>query len=169
MFGIQLDMQSVKMCSAEFGEVMARYLCTVKALKMWFQGAHHVTKGTSFAGDHVHLYGEIYERFEDELDVIAEKAIGIGAAEDVICPRGIASGASEILQQLPSPVGQTSLGLAACGLSIAKAHLKYLDWLYGALKESGDMTLGLDDFIMASANGHEKFVYLLQQRVKQDV
>jgi hypothetical protein len=169
MFKMELDVQSTKSCSAGFGEIMANYLCTVKALKMWFQGAHHVTKGTGFAGDHIHLYGEIYETFDDELDVIAEKTIGIGNAEDAVCPRGIASGASEILQQLPSPVGQTSLGLAACGLSIMKAHLRYLDWLYGALKEAGDMTLGLDDFIMASANGHEKFVYLLQQRVKQDI
>jgi hypothetical protein len=169
MFGLELQVQSADKCSAGFGEIMSTYLATTKALQMWFQGAHHVSKGTSFAGDHVLLYSEIYEKLDDELDVIAEKALGIGNVEDAVCPRGIASGASEILQQLPSPVGQTSLGLAACGLSIARAHLKYLDWLYGKLEESGDMTLGLDDFIMSSANGHEKFVYMLQQRVKRDV
>lgn len=164
-----MQIQSASKCSASFGEIMSTYLATTKALQMWFQGAHHVSKGTSFAGDHVLLYFEIYEQLDEELDVIAEKTLGIGNVEDAVCPRGIASGASEILQQLPSPVGQTSLGLAACGLSIARAHLKYLDWLYGALEESGDMTLGLDDFIMSSANRHEKFVYMLQQRVKQDV
>jgi DNA-binding ferritin-like protein len=169
MFGIELEIGGTSKCSSEFGETMANFIGTVKALQMWFQGAHHVTKGSGFAGDHSLLYSEIYDKFDDEVDVIAEKALGIGNDENAVCPRGVASRASEILQNLPSPVGQTSLGLAACGLSIMKAHLRYLDWLYDALDEAGDMTLGLDDFIMASANGHEKFVYLLQQRVKQDI
>ena len=41
--------------------LLAEYLGCVRALGLWFHGAHQLTKGSGFAGDHVDLYGKIYE------------------------------------------------------------------------------------------------------------
>jgi len=37
---------------------------------------------------------------------------------------------------------------------------------YDKLKEMDDISLGLDDFLMATANAHETNLYLLQQASK---
>jgi hypothetical protein len=37
---------------------------------------------------------------------------------------------------------------------------------YKALKDSGDLTLGLDDYLMALANKHETNVYLIKRRLE---
>ena len=45
-------------------------------------------------------------------------------------------------------------------------HLERIARCYHAAKESGQITLGVDDLLMANANTNERFVYLLQQRAK---
>ena len=54
---------------------VAKYIGCTKALLTWFHAAHHVTKGTGFAGDHVSLYGEIYNGINEDLDALIEKFI----------------------------------------------------------------------------------------------
>ena len=58
--------------------------------------------------------------------------------------------------------------IASVGLQIIRDYLEGLELLYRDLKQSDELSLGLDDFIMTSANTHEGYVYLLQQRVKME-
>ena len=44
-----------------------------------------------------------------------------------------------------------------------------LEILFKELESSGELSLGLNDFLAASANSHENHVYLLQQRVKTEI
>ena len=55
------------------------------------------------------------------------------------------------------------------GLQIEKDFLKFSQNIYNELKRAGAMTLGLDDMIMANANAHEGYYYLLQQRIKSSL
>jgi DNA-binding ferritin-like protein len=152
--------------ASNFQEVMIELAATARALQLWFHGAHHTTKGTAFIGDHVNLYGAIYEKLDGELDIIIEKAIGIGEDESVACPVMLTARSLELLQQYPSPVGLTSLALVTCAKTLVRGYLGFLQHVSEELASSGELTLGLDDFLAASANGHETIVYLLGQREK---
>ena len=147
-------------------ELMIPYLQRLRAMTLWFHGAHVLTKGTGFAGDHVNLYGKIYSELVEELDAALEKAVGLSKNENTACPIKITGGALQILNQYPSPADTSALTIAATGLELEEDYLETTANLYKNLKETNSLTLGLDDFLMASANQHEGYVYLLGQRIK---
>lgn len=145
--------------------MVLEYVGFMRAMQLWFHGAHHLTRGQSFSGDHVNLYGRIYQTIEDQIDGVIEKAIGL-FGDELGCPLHITEKALEIMSEYPSPIEMNSSGLGAIGLQLEKDFLKFSQNFYNSLKNSGAMTLGLDDMIMATANAHETHVYLLQQRIK---
>jgi len=144
------------------------YISFLRMMELWFHGAHHLTRGDSFSGDHVNLYGKIYGAIGDQVDPAVEKGIGLFGDE---CgdPMMITAQATMIMSEYPSPRELPPAGIAAIGFQIEKDFLKFSQSIYESLKQSGAMTLGLDDMIMANANAHEGHVYLLQQRIKRSL
>jgi len=149
--------------------IMSEYIATTRALHLWFHGAHNVTRGVGFAGDHVHIYGEIYTNIQDDIDGLIEKAVGLFNDEMLACPTAITARAAEVLKEYPSPSSLSALAIAASGKSLLKAYLSFLQHTYDELKEHGVVTLGLEDFISSAANKYEGYVYLLQQREKSEL
>jgi len=149
-------------------KLMIEYCGFLRMIHLWFHGAHHQVSGSSFAGDHVNLYGKIYVEVQEQVDGAIEKSIGLFGDE---CgdPVEITKKALKIMMMYPNPVAQTATGIAAAGLQIIKDYLKLSQEVYDVLNDSGDLSLGLDDFIMANANNHETYVYLLQQRIKSEM
>lgn len=45
-------------------------------------------------------------------------------------------------------------------------HYELLTNIYKQLEEANELPLGLDDFLAASADEYDRFIYLLQQRLK---
>jgi len=148
--------------------IMIEYCGFLRMIHLWFHGAHHLTSGPSFSGDHVNLYGKIYTEVQEQVDGAIEKSIGL-FGEECGDPIEITKKALEIMREYPSPIEQSPAGIAAVGLQIERDYLAFSKVLYSGLKKSGDLSLGLDDFIMANANAHETFVYLLQRRIKSEV
>lgn len=140
--------------------VMLSYL---RAMQAWFHGAHHVTGGEGFAGDHTDLYTRIYEAMIEDYDGAAEKAVGL-ADESLACPIKVMDHANKIISKFQSPCDLSAIEIAKHGYHIILKYLKFLDHLYETLDEKDELTLGLDDFIMAMANDYETFAYLLKQR-----
>lgn len=140
--------------------------CT-RAVQMWFQAAHHLTKGKGFAGDHNLLYSEIYEYADDEFDGYVERNIGLTSFEESACPIMIAQQAIQILNTLPDVVNQTDFAIACCALTVAQKHLEKIESTYHLLQSNNEITLGLDDMLMSNANDYERFVYLLRMRSKE--
>lgn len=148
--------------------MMLEYIGFLRVIQLWFHGAHHLTRGESFSGDHVNLYGKIYPAAEGQFDGAVEKGIGL-FGDELGCPLHITEKALEIMSEYPSPIELKAAGQAAIGLQIEKDFLEFSQNFYSALKQAGAMTLGLDDMIMANANAHETNVYLLQQRIKSSL
>ena len=145
------------------------YIATFRALHLWFHSAHNVTRGTGFAGDHVLLYGEIYQAFQDDIDAIIEKAIGLTGDESMACPIGITSNALAIMQGYTSPWQLDPIGIAAMGERMVSDYLSFSTDMFAVLEDAGTLSLGLNDFIMAHANKYETYVYLLRQRIKTNL
>lgn len=142
-------------------------LFNIKAMEVWFHGAHHVTGGIGFAGDHINLYSKIYEDISDDFDSAVEKAVGL-LNEDIACPKSIMSGANKIIASFETPCGKSSNDIAKIGLEIISDYIFSLTEIYNSLKDSESLTLGLDDFIMSMANDYEEILYLLKQRALDD-
>lgn len=148
---------------------MSQYLGMLRAMHLWFHGAHNVVRGAGFAGDHVDLFGKIYLATQDEIDGAIEKAIGTTGDEGLGCPTHITQMALQVLSNYPSPPAISSLAMSAVGLEMEKHYLEMLEVMFDELDEAGVLSLGLNDHLAASANAHEANVYLLQQRVKTEL
>lgn len=149
--------------------ILTEYVGTTRALHLWFHGAHHITRGSGFLGDHIHLYGEIYQRIQDDIDVVIEKAVSILEDESAACPIKITSIALDILKEYPSPSDHTALAIAAHAKNLMVAYVKMLESMFQELQEIEGMTLGLEDQISSTCNAYESFIYLLQQREKSEL
>lgn len=147
-------------------EILSGYIGMIRAMQLWFQSAHNLTKGPGFAGDHVNLYGKIYTDLQDEYDAAVEKAIGITGDEGIGCPKHVTSVALGILGRYPSPAGMSSLDIAKAASGMVNDYIDTITDLFYTLEEMGSLPLGLNDFLAASANTHESYAYLLSQRIK---
>ena len=134
-----------------------------RAMIAWFHAAHHVTKGTGFGGDHVNLYGEIYTTFDEDLDGIVEKGIGLTGDETLADPVSSLSMAAGLLAQQPASANQDAETIACNAFEVIKYYVKAIESIYAQFEACG-MSLGLDDLLQGLANQYETYVYLLQQR-----
>ncbi len=144
------------------------YIAFVRAAYSWFHAAHHVTSGAAFAGDH-ELYSEIYNDYLQVLDGIIEKSVGSCGIEIVAAPIPSLELSIAVLKGYPSPESMTSLAIAGAALQLEQDYLQATDELFRTLEQMGSLPLGLNDFLAASANKHDTFVYKLTQRVKSEV
>jgi len=148
---------------------LVNYVGSLRALQLWFHSAHVLAKGTGFAGDHVHLYGRIYDEVTDEIDTAIEKAVGITDNEVMACPRVITYKAMEVLMDYPVPTNASAIKIALTALALVKSYIAFVEQMFGDLEEADELSLGLNDFLAQSANTFEGYAYLLQQRVKTEM
>ena len=156
--GTRLDDKSI--------DLMVERVAWLRALHQWFHGAHHVVRGTSYSGDHGILYDRIYTGIQDEVDGAMEKVIGLTASEQTACPKMLAARALKILNRYPSPSDLNPLQIAQTGLRMEKEYLDFITSMFYDMENRGALPLGLNDQIAASANTHETYAYLLQQRAQ---
>lgn len=149
-------------------DVLSAFISYVRAAYHWFHAAHHSTSGTAFNGDH-DLYAEIYEDYLAVLDGIIEKSIGSCGFESAAAPLHSLKLVVKILEGYPSPETLTSLAIASTALQFERDYLSVVEELFKSLESTGSLPLGLNDFLAASANKHDVFVYKLVQRVKTEI
>tara|TARA_R100000008_G_scaffold34532_1_gene19546 strand:- start:2151 stop:2720 length:570 start_codon:yes stop_codon:yes gene_type:complete len=148
---------------------LSQYLGMLRAMHLWFHGAHNVSRGAGFGGDHVNLFGVIYLKIQEEMDAAIEKAVGVTGDEGIACPMHITNLAVQAMGNYPSPPAITSLAMASVGLEMEKNFLELVETMFYELESAGSLSLGLNDFLAQTANSHEENVYLLQQRVKTEL
>ena len=147
-------------------EIMAAYVGFTRAFHLWFHGAHNVTKGPGFAGDHNSLYGPIYLEVQDTIDRVIEKGIGVFDDESIGCPMRITSDASIVLASWESPVGVDAERIADIALEYAEQFVFMDERVATTLEEMGALSFGLENLLAELADVHEGYVYLLRQRAK---
>ena len=99
--------------------MMLEYIGFLRMIHLWFHGAHHLTRGTGFSGDHVNLYSKIYVSAAEQFDGAVEKGIGL-LGDELGCPIHITEKTLEIMSEYPSPLELKAAGQAAVGLQIEK-------------------------------------------------
>lgn len=146
--------------------LFVNFLGTLKSIQIWFHSAHVLSKGPGFAGDHVHIYGEIYTQAGERYDQAVEKFVALTNNESFACPIQSTELAAKALRSYPTPVDQSDLMIATIAHQMVRNFILQLEKLNADLEKQGAMTLGLSDYLSSLANEYENYFYYLQQRVK---
>lgn len=143
--------------AGEEGKEFKLLLSFVRALTHIFQYMHWRSSGTNYYGDHL-LYDRIYSETVNEIDQIAEKAIGLADNSNAIHPIEDAKYTATIISKLVSgefnPESFSEMGIAA-----EKELLKLIERMM-----SNNKSDGVQNMLQGIADKHEGHLYLLQQR-----
>lgn len=145
----------------ELKKALTDILTVLRLQYLSYQNSHWTTKGTNFYGNHL-LFQRLYESVESEIDTFGERIVGhVGPEALALCAQ------LNDMHQLCEEWCKES-DYAKRGLASEMLLQKVLKEKYEALKESGELTLGLDDLIMATASNHESNIYLLKQALRKE-
>ena len=141
-------------------EVVRRLLCDVlgclRTQYLSYQTSHWQVVGQSFYGNHL-LFARLYESVQKQVDELAEKLVGYLGREVVGLDHQIKHIAGYTMRWSKIDCHHKR------GLQSEADLQAALKRAYDGIKQVNAMTLGLDDWIMATANAHEENEYLLQQ------
>lgn len=137
--------------------IASLYIATLKAMSLIHQHNHWTTQSLNFYGNHL-LFERIYKTALDNLDSAGEKFMGLFGSKCLGYDMQ-ASLLNKVLLKYKNLEGSP----AEMSLSVERDFLKFSKEAYDAFDKEGQLTLGLDDMIMAIASERESSVYLLQQ------
>ena len=141
-------------------------LVHLKYLYALHQNHHWTSMGDPFYGDHL-LFQRLYQATVEEIDGLAEKAIGLGSTTNV----NLMLQTSQLLKLVTSEgtasMIPTSSDLAKKSLMAEMNFLKVIDIMISCLQECGLLTNGLSNMLQGIADIHEGHIYLLKQRVSK--
>ena len=147
--------------SGSLKKALTDILTVLRLQYLSYQNSHWMTKGTNFYGNHL-LFQRLYESVESEVDTFGERIVGhVGPDALNLCMQ------VSTMHELCEAWCKES-NLAQRGLDSEMFLQKLLKEKYDELKESGELTLGLDDLIMATASNHESNIYLLKQALRKE-
>jgi len=133
-------------------------LTALLALHQLYYFAHWTSQGEGFYGDH-QLFTQLYEGVQADFDDIAERIVGHGGNQ--------ALDPSALFTQASAQNAQWMNGSASMFDAAFRAEQEFqaiLQTTYDTLDQTGGLSLGIDDLLMAIASKHEKHQYMLKQR-----
>jgi DNA-binding ferritin-like protein len=141
--------------------ILLGVLAHLRLLQQQHYTAHWAMEGEPFYGDHL-LFERLYENLSDEFDTLAEKIVCFYGSDAV--------GLQDQMHQMENMSRNwDAIDCPVHRSIVAEEKLQdRLEVAYDKISDRGDMTLGLDDYIMALANDHETHLYLLNQKLRCD-
>ena len=141
-------------------ELVCRFLGDVLAILraqgISYQTSHWQLQGDNFYGQHL-LFDRLYNSVLKQVDELAEKLVGYLGSEAVELSLQV-----QEIQRICAGWLVVE-GHVSRGLRSEQDLQDTISAAYSGIKQAGAMTLGLDDWLMATANAHEENSYLLQQ------
>lgn len=141
-------------------KVMVDLLASLRAAFMVYRNAHWQVDGTGYYGNHL-LLQRIYEDAQKHVDQVAERMVGYYGPGAVELDGRQADLIQQYLEQFNSAGDPLERSLAA-----AMGVRQSLKNAYDHIKGEGEMTLGLDDLLMAISSSKDEHIYLLQQALE---
>lgn len=137
---------------------MQELLAVLRAAYMTYRTEHWSVHGDDYYGNHLMLQ-RIYEETEKHVDATGERIVGYWGPEAV----DQAKQSKRVEHWMRDFEHKDPL---RGSLKAAKAIQKQIDTAYRTLDKEGDLSLGLDDFLMAMSNDKDTHVYLLEQALR---
>jgi len=134
--------------------LLNEYLAMLRLVALIHQHGHWKCKSPEFYANHL-LFERIYDNAAERVDGIAEKLIGLYGNAALKH-----DGQTKLINKMNK---YTSDDHIQNSLDAEKDFIEMAEDLYNRIKEIGEMTLGLDDLIMAQSSEAETSVFLLSQ------
>ena len=133
----------------------------LRALKWNYWNSHWMVSGEPYYGDHL-LFERLYSTvIDDQIDTLAEKIV---AYDPSILREGtMRSAFNSFLDKYQREFARSPVQR---GIAMERKCKKSIKTVYEELKSSGCLSLGMDDFLMATASERETAFYLLNQRAR---
>lgn len=136
-------------------ELLKEVLAALRAQQWLYQTLHWQAKGENFYELHL-LFERLYDSLDDQVDTLAEKIVGYYGSENVDRADAIARAQKWIgTWSKEDPV--------EAAIEAEKQFQGLLRRAYDTMSKKNELSLGLDDFLMATASEHETALYLLGQ------
>jgi len=145
-------------------ETLQILLSVLRAVHFCHWTLHWQVRGESFGGDH-ELMGKIYDLLSGEIDQLGEKIVSGWGREGADMRMSITMMYGEVLGMTEELLGVEPMEMA---LYLEEELQQVFRQTYDDLKASGDLSLGMDEFIMSMANAHETNLYVLRARCGVD-
>jgi DNA-binding ferritin-like protein len=146
-----------------FAFFLKKVLYILRALKFCAWNTHWNVQGDPYYGDHL-LFQRIYQgKVDDWIDTLAEKMVylGISTNDEQVFEQVYVAHIRRYFDEATN--SQRSIQV------MYDIVLKTMIALASAYKEgtkTKNMSLGMDDYLMATSNELETFAYLIKQRLK---
>jgi len=131
----------------------------LRAQYWMYQTLHWQACGDVAYAKHL-LFQRLYEAVQGEVDALAEKIAGIYGAQWLAAQHQLPAFAAML-----NKWGQDSTDGIAAALRSEEEMQELFKSTYDTMKARDALTLGLDDWLMATASAHETSLYLLRQHV----
>jgi DNA-binding ferritin-like protein len=142
-------------------------LNVLNAVAMIHHTCHWRTSGAQSYGDHL-LFDRVYSDVSGHIDLVAERAIGLGAGP-LVSADAIARGTLKVIEDFGSLQGaldqSSPEGLAQLSMEAAKVALAAVGVVIGAMNTAGNLTGGTENLLQGLQDKYEEHVYLLGQRL----
>jgi len=135
-------------------ELLKEVLAVLRAQSWLFQSLHWRAKGKDFYETHL-LFMRLYEGVGEEIDALAEKLVGYYGDEAVEEEDSIKRTQTWLNTWSGDPIDKA--------LQAEKQFQALLRKTYKSMEKKNELSLGLDDYLMATASAHEVHLYLLGQ------
>jgi len=149
---ITIDKEDIEYVS----EILNGVLACLRAQSLSYQTSHWQVAGSHFYQEHL-LFERLYNSVGEEIDVIAEKISGLVGSDQVSLEKQIPKVAVFLGSWASVPDHLRR------GLTSEETLQKLLKDAFDNLQEAGLISLGLEDWLAATASAHETNIYLLQQ------
>jgi uncharacterized protein len=146
--------------TVDFAPRLQRLLAILRGQHWLYFSSHWQASGPNFYGQHLMLE-RLYSGLHDEFDTLAEKMVA-QYGEPVVAPGVILGLMAACVAQWSTESVPAMEGLVASENDL-QATIRSL---YDDMKAAGQLSAGLDDYLLSLANDHDTNAYLLGQASK---
>jgi hypothetical protein len=154
------------------GPDLSSVLVFLRSLAFIHQSHHWLTFGGDYYGDHL-LFERLYNQTTEEIDQIAEKAVGVGAPIQKLHPGLQASLVAQVVASfcgngVTSGEADDPSSYVMTSLAAERHFIDCMKQIAEGLKATGTLSRGVDNLLAGIEDKHEGHIYLLGQRSKKD-
>lgn len=138
--------------------LLLQLLAILRAIHWSHWTSHWKTSGVVSYQNHL-LFERLYTGVVEDIDTLAEKIVSEYGPE-------VLNDAQGMTMSLRFITGHGEGNSVPQALAMEEHLQDAIKTTYGELKAQGELSLGMDDFLMAMANSHETNIYLLRQNLR---
>lgn len=142
---------------------LSAVLTVAHAVAMLHQTHHWISRGSAYFSDH-QLFETLYSRLSEDVDTLAERAVGLGVDANVDLHKRL-SGMQRFIGEMYAPSGvPTPDAIVERSLAAEYALGRIIMMAITSMRALGSLTPGVESMLEQLHDGRERAIYHLRRR-----